>query len=155
MPPKQTNPANRGRGAANKPAASRTPQSRTSSSGGRPTATGKNGSQARDREIVEITSDTVGEDDDVEEEDHEEEEEVVHSDEEPAKTIQPELLKALLHEFFENENTRITKDANQAVAQYMDVFVREAIARSAVERDGPFLEVEDLEKISPQLLLDL
>ncbi|KAM7203964.1 centromere X protein [Rhypophila sp. PSN 637] len=75
---------------------------------------------------------------------------------ETRKTIPPELLTRLLHAFFEKDETRITRDANDAVAKYVDVFVREAIARAAVERrGGGFLEVEDLEKIAPQLLLDL
>ncbi|KAL1882328.1 hypothetical protein VTK73DRAFT_1887 [Phialemonium thermophilum] len=71
------------------------------------------------------------------------------------KKIPPELLTRLLHEFFQKDDTRITRDANAAVARYMDTFVREAIARSVAERDGKFMEVEDLEKIAPQLLLDL
>lgn len=62
-------------------------------------------------------------------------------DEEPEKTIPPELLTRILHEFFEKEGTRITKDANNAVAKYMDIFVKEAIARAAAEREGGFLEV--------------
>lgn len=62
-------------------------------------------------------------------------------DEEPEKTIPPELLTRILHEFFEKEGTRITKDANNALAKYMDIFVKEAIARAAAERDGGFLEV--------------
>lgn len=62
-------------------------------------------------------------------------------DEEPEKTIPPELLTRILHEFFEKDGTRITKDANNAVAKYMDIFVKEAIARAAAERDGGFLEV--------------
>ncbi|KAH6891249.1 CENP-S associating centromere protein X-domain-containing protein [Thelonectria olida] len=74
---------------------------------------------------------------------------------EPEKTIPPDLLTRLLHEFFTKDATRISKDANAAAGKYFDVFVREAIARAAVEKDGGFLEVEDLEKISPQLLLDL
>lgn len=57
------------------------------------------------------------------------------------KTIPAELLTRLLHEFFESESTRITKDANGAVAKYMDIFVREAIARAAAEREAGFLEV--------------
>ncbi|KAL2160768.1 hypothetical protein VTH06DRAFT_965 [Thermothelomyces fergusii] len=69
--------------------------------------------------------------------------------------IPPELLTRILHGFFAREETRITRDANAAVARYVDVFVREAIARAAVERQGGFLEVEDLEKIAPQLLMDL
>jgi hypothetical protein len=55
--------------------------------------------------------------------------------------ISPELLTRILHSFFEREGTRITRDANAAVARYVDVFVREAIARAAVERERGFLEV--------------
>lgn len=67
----------------------------------------------------------------------EEEEEDIESN----KTIPPELLTRILHEFFEKDGTRISKDANKAVAKYMDIFVREAIARTAVERESGFLEV--------------
>ncbi|KAI1275741.1 CENP-S associating centromere protein X-domain-containing protein [Xylaria sp. FL0933] len=81
--------------------------------------------------------------------------EVDDEDEETKKTIPPELLTRILHEFFEKDGTRISKDANKAVAKYMDIFVREAIARTAVEKGNGFLEVEDLEKVAPQLLMDL
>ncbi|KAH7320111.1 CENP-S associating centromere protein X-domain-containing protein [Stachybotrys elegans] len=74
---------------------------------------------------------------------------------EAEKSIPTDLLTRVLHEFFLKDSTRISRDANAAVGKYMDVFVREAIARAAVEKKGGFLEVEDLEKISPQLLLDL
>ncbi|KAJ5351959.1 hypothetical protein N7452_000933 [Penicillium brevicompactum] len=80
--------------------------------------------------------------------------------------IPPKLLTRLLHEHFQNDKTKIAKDANNVVAKYIDVFVREAIARAAFERaetngnaggrsvgDG-FLEVEDLEKMAPQLTMD-
>ncbi|KAK1459731.1 hypothetical protein CMEL01_02730 [Colletotrichum melonis] len=86
--------------------------------------------------------------DDAEEEDEEAE------DEGPDNTIPPELLTRLLHEFFEKDDTRLSKDANLAAGKYMDIFVREAIARCVHERPGGFLEVEDLEKIAPQLLMD-
>ncbi|KAH8163174.1 hypothetical protein CIB48_g5069 [Xylaria polymorpha] len=76
-------------------------------------------------------------------------------DAEAKKTIPPELLTRILHEFFEKDGTRISKDANKSVAKYMDIFVREAIARTAVEKGSGFLEVEDLEKVAPQLLMDL
>lgn len=56
------------------------------------------------------------------------------------KTIPPELLTRLLHEFFEDGTTRVTRDANAAVARYMEIFVREAIARAAAERETGFLE---------------
>ncbi|KAJ5578735.1 uncharacterized protein N7459_007699 [Penicillium hispanicum] len=80
--------------------------------------------------------------------------------------IPPKLLTRLLHHFFTNEKTRVAKDADAVVAKYIDTFVREAIARAALERaetneatgkkgvaDG-FLEVEDLEKLSTQLIMD-
>ncbi|KND94068.1 hypothetical protein TOPH_01202 [Tolypocladium ophioglossoides CBS 100239] len=74
---------------------------------------------------------------------------------EPEKSIPRDLLTRVLHEFFAKDATRISRLANAAVGKYVDVFVREAIARAAVEKRGGFLEVEDLEKIAPQLLLDL
>ncbi|KAJ5131404.1 uncharacterized protein N7515_007443 [Penicillium bovifimosum] len=90
------------------------------------------------------------------------EEDVTSSD----PKVPPKLLTRLLHHHFQNEKTKVAKDANNAVAKYVDVFVREAIARAAYERaesdgnavgtslgDG-FLEVEDLEKMAPQLTMD-
>lgn len=81
--------------------------------------------------------------------------------------IPPKLLTTLLHHHFQNGKTKMAKDANAVVAKYVDVFVREALARAAYERgegagaggtadavgDG-WLEVEDLEKMAPQLVLD-
>ncbi|KAL4934541.1 CENP-X/MHF2 family protein [Aspergillus undulatus] len=96
--------------------------------------------------------------------------EITHTD--PAETedvlssdplIPPKLLTKLVHHHFRNEKTKIAKDANAVVAKYIDVFVREAVARAAFERsegdkgagDGDgFLEVEDLEKMGPQLAMD-
>lgn len=49
-------------------------------------------------------------------------------------TIPPKLLTRLLHQNFNNEKTKVAKDANAVVAKYVDVFVREAIARAAYER---------------------
>lgn len=49
-------------------------------------------------------------------------------------TIPSKLLTRLLHEHFQNDKTKVAKDANNVVAKYMDVFVREAIARAAYER---------------------
>lgn len=79
-----------------------------------------------DREEIQV------DDDDQEEEDDEQARE---------KTIPPDLLTRILAEFFEKDGTRITRDANTAVAKYMDIFVKEAIARAAAERGGGFLEV--------------
>ncbi|KAI9823395.1 MAG: hypothetical protein M1826_007751 [Phylliscum demangeonii] len=77
-------------------------------------------------------------------------------------SIPGELLTRLLHDSFEHESTRLTKDADTLVARYMEIFVKEAIARAVLERSAgrggdavdQFLEVEDLEKLAPQLLLD-
>jgi hypothetical protein len=54
----------------------------------------------------------------------------------PTETIPPELLRTLLHEFFADERTRISKGADKAVGKYMETFVREAIARANYERNG-------------------
>lgn len=48
--------------------------------------------------------------------------------------IPPKLLTTILHHHFKNSKTKITKDANEVVAKYMDIFVREALARAAYER---------------------
>ena len=79
-----------------------------------------------------------------------------------APSIPPKLLTKLLHHHFENDQTRIGKDANKLVGKYMETFIREALARAAYERakvEGggatkDFLEAEDLEKLAPQLLMD-
>lgn len=84
----------------------------------------------------------------------------------PPPVIPSDLLTRLIHYHLEKKAdgaTKIGKDANALVGKYMETFVREAIARAAFERaqteqeagtgDG-FLEVEDLEKLAPQLLLD-
>lgn len=47
--------------------------------------------------------------------------------------IPPQLITRLLHHHFKNEKTRIAKDADAVVAKYVDTFVREAIARAALE----------------------
>ncbi|KAF5009528.1 hypothetical protein FDECE_4255 [Fusarium decemcellulare] len=138
MPPKQTSGAGRGRpkGTAKKSAKAPEPEPEPQSSNPFELSDDDNvadrtGNSARDVQIVE------------------------DEEPEPEKTIPRELLTRLLHEFFAKDATRISRDANAAAGKYFDVFVREAIARAAVEKDGGFLEVEDLEKISPQLLLDL
>jgi hypothetical protein len=85
------------------------------------------------------------------------------AEEERKEGIPPDLLTRLLHENFKEEGTRLSRDASRAVGKYMETFVREALARAAFARveieeqsgagDG-FLEVEDLEKLAPQLLMD-
>jgi CENP-S associating Centromere protein X len=81
------------------------------------------------------------------------------------------LVHTLLnHHFSDKAKTRISQDAKALIGKYVDTFVREAIARSAFERqeksaddgaeelnrrgDDGWLEVEDLEKMAPQLVLD-
>ena len=85
---------------------------------------------------------------------------------EPLTTAHPipaPLLARLLHENFEDPNTQIQKGAMTLTGRYMEIFVREALARAKHERarsarndgisDG-FLQVEDLERLAPQLVLD-
>ncbi|KAF1927239.1 uncharacterized protein M421DRAFT_65911 [Didymella exigua CBS 183.55] len=85
---------------------------------------------------------------------------------EPLTTAHPipaPLLARLLYENFEDPNTKIQKGAMTLTGLYMEIFVREALARAKHERgrsakndgipDG-FLQVEDLEKLTPQLVLD-
>ncbi|KAF2995200.1 hypothetical protein E8E13_000872 [Curvularia kusanoi] len=90
----------------------------------------------------------------------------------PTRTVEPlttahpipaPLLARLLHENFEDPNTQIQKGAMTLTGRYMEIFVREALARAKHERarsarndgisDG-FLQVEDLERLAPQLVLD-
>jgi hypothetical protein len=49
-------------------------------------------------------------------------------------SIPPALLTRLLHEFISDDRVRISRSADRAVGKYMDTFVREAIARAAVEK---------------------
>lgn len=79
------------------------------------------------------------------------------------------LLTRLLHESFDDKSTKVGKDANALTARYLDLFVREAVARAtevAKERkemreaggqkvdDGVWLDVQDLEEVAPGLVLD-
>ena len=83
---------------------------------------------------------------------------------ERTEKIGDELLGVVLSRFYkkdgEGRGVRMSRDAVKAVGKYMDTFVREGVARAAwmgEERDDGgvgVLEVEDLEKLAPQLLLD-
>ncbi|KAF2757011.1 hypothetical protein EJ05DRAFT_487007 [Pseudovirgaria hyperparasitica] len=83
--------------------------------------------------------------------------------EEAKPAIPPKLLARLLYEGFEDKDMRIGREGMTVAGKYMETFIREAIARAGFERreseanggisDG-FLQVEDLEKLAPQLLLD-
>lgn len=66
-------------------------------------------------------------------------------------TIPSDLLSRLLHDFFEDERTRVSADANALVAKYMETFVKEALARATLERNqnsassDKFLEVRNIQ----------
>ena len=68
-------------------------------------------------------------------------------DDDTTTTIPSDLLTRLLHDFFEDDRTRISADANALVAKYMETFVKEALARAALENNesggsrDTFLEV--------------
>lgn len=72
------------------------------------------------------------------------------------------LLVRLLHEHFSDKSTKIDKHAIQVVQKYLEVFVREAIARTALQKkqdavselDVGWLELEDLEKVAAGMVLD-
>lgn len=59
---------------------------------------------------------------------------------ESGKSIPLALVRRILNEFFEKDGTGISKNANAAVGKYVDVFLQEAIARTAVEKRSGFLE---------------
>ncbi|KAL5328915.1 hypothetical protein ACEPPN_002424 [Leptodophora sp. 'Broadleaf-Isolate-01'] len=89
-------------------------------------------------------------------------------------SIPPDLINVIMHGFFNQENTRMSKDANAAVGRYIETFVREGLNRAdwakrhgweeggldsdvgggGIGDGGAYLEVEDLERLAPQLLLD-
>lgn len=78
------------------------------------------------------------------------------------------LITRLLHEAFDDKNIKIGKDANALTARYLDLFVREAVARAnevakerkeAREAGGQedqdvWLEQQDMEEVAPGLVLD-
>jgi histone H3/H4 len=83
------------------------------------------------------------------------------SDETPQ--IPQPLLVRLLHEHFANRETKIDKHAVVVLQKYVEVFVREAIARTAMAKkerrdvdpdDAGWVDLEDLERIAPGLMLD-
>lgn len=147
MPPKQSTATGfRGRPAGSKNKATTAAASREGASAGKPSAKAKGKQRAVQAESSPERQHRGSDAMEVEDEDDDQNEAAdqevdISDDEEPEKTIPPDLLTRILHEFFEKDGTRITKDANNTVARYMDVFVKEAIARAAAEREGGFLEV--------------
>ena len=80
-------------------------------------------------------------------------------------TIPQDLIHRLLHHNFEDKDKmNINASAKELVCKYVEIFTREALARSAYMKqeaegakdggDDGFLEVEDLEKCAPLLVLD-
>lgn len=152
MPPKQSTTSARG-GRSASSAAGRSSKTSKSTSKASTSASTARHSSSRSAQVIHSDNSDVeeeprrghGRDDtmDVDGEDEEEDEE--EEDEEAArKTIPPELLTRILHQSFEKDGTRVSKDANAAIAKYMDIFVREAIARTVVEKERGFLEVGSL-----------
>ncbi|XP_040845684.1 centromere protein X isoform X3 [Ochotona curzoniae] len=68
-----------------------------------------------------------------------------------------ELVSKLLHLHFRDDKTRVGADALQLTAELLRVFVVEAAVRGvrqAQAEDVAQVDVEQLEKVLPQLLLD-
>jgi hypothetical protein len=63
------------------------------------------------------------------------EEDGISDGEAEKEKIPGDLLSVLLHEFF-TDGTRMTKGANKAVGKYLDVFVREGVARCVFRAGG-------------------
>ena len=78
--------------------------------------------------------------------------------------IPQKLLTRLLYEGFEDKGVRVGREAMAVYGKYVETFVREALARAIFEREDAgkegdavgdgFVQVEDLERITPQLVLD-
>ncbi|KAH9836001.1 CENP-S associating Centromere protein X [Teratosphaeria destructans] len=73
------------------------------------------------------------------------------------------LLVRILHEHFKDRATKIDKRAIVVLQKYLEVFIREAIARARLakaEREGidaddrKWLDVDDLEKVAGHMLLE-
>jgi CENP-S associating Centromere protein X len=88
-------------------------------------------------------------------------------EDEEAPVIPRPLLTRILFEGFEDKGMKINKEAMSVVELYTRIFIKEAIARSKQETReqaqkmgttggmiDDWLNVEDLEKVAPQLILD-
>lgn len=86
---------------------------------------------------------------------------------EDTPSIPQPLLVRLLHEHFAHKSTKIDKHAIEVLQKYFEVFVREAIARTSLQKkqdaekgggvhelDVEWLELEDLEKVAAGMMLD-
>ncbi|XP_037013690.2 centromere protein X isoform X3 [Artibeus jamaicensis] len=71
--------------------------------------------------------------------------------------VPQELVSKLLHLHFKDDKTRVSGDALLLTAELLKVFVVEAAIRSvrqAQAEDLACVDVDQLEKVLPQLLLD-
>ncbi|XP_004861051.2 centromere protein X isoform X2 [Heterocephalus glaber] len=68
-----------------------------------------------------------------------------------------ELVSRLLHLHFKDDKTKVSGDALQLMAELLRIFVVEAAVRGvrqAQAEDTALVDVDQLEKVLPQLLLD-
>ncbi|XP_032097175.1 centromere protein X isoform X4 [Sapajus apella] len=68
-----------------------------------------------------------------------------------------ELVSRLLHVHFKDDKTKVSGDALQLMAELLKIFVVEAAVRGvrqAQAEDAILVDVDQLEKVLPQLLLD-
>lgn len=71
--------------------------------------------------------------------------------------LKQELVSKLLHLHFKDDKTKVGGDALLLMAELLKIFVSEAAIRSvrqAQAEDLARVDVEQLEKVLPQLLLD-
>ncbi|KAM6175321.1 centromere protein X [Erethizon dorsatum] len=68
-----------------------------------------------------------------------------------------ELVSRLLHLHFRDDKTKVSADALKLMAELLRIFVVEAAVRGvrqAQAEDVALVDVDQLEKVLPQLLLD-
>ncbi|PNS18225.1 Epsin-1 [Sphaceloma murrayae] len=76
--------------------------------------------------------------------------------------LPPQLLTRIMHEAYRDKGTRISKEGNEVMGRYVDIFIREAMARAAEGKrekgvggeEDVWVDVEDLEAVVPGLVLD-
>nr|XP_045014745.1 centromere protein X isoform X2 [Jaculus jaculus] len=67
-----------------------------------------------------------------------------------------ELVSRLLNLHFRDQKTKVSRDALQLMVEFLRIFVVAAVrgVRQAQAEDLDIVDVEQLEKVLPQLLLD-
>lgn len=81
-------------------------------------------------------------------------------DSEDIPGIPAALLTRIAHSHFQHADTGLSAAGQAALGRYVDIFVREAVARAAEvqrKREGEgdiWLDAADLETIAPGLLMD-